>query len=200
MKTIRPAAIALTLALLAGGTAIAQRGRGGPALGQAWGFRGVGLGNWALHENGVDSIAARFQLTEQQRAEFEALAQGFRSENGEVLSRWEQMRDEIQSLYTDDQQPTRDAIVRIGEKYNHPSEEMSEALDQLQVESAALLTPQQRRSFRGAAYGARGGRWDARGGSRMTDRRYLGPRNRVAPHSGRGMRLHQRSPRRRPPE
>jgi hypothetical protein len=98
MKTIRPAAIALTLALLAGGTAIAQRGRGGPALGQAWGFRGVGLGNWALHENGVDSIAARFQLTEQQRAEFEALAQGFRSENGEVLSRWEQMRDEIQSF------------------------------------------------------------------------------------------------------
>lgn len=172
-------------------------------MGQAWGFRGVGLGNWALHEGGVDSLAARFQLTDEQKAQFQELADRFQSENSDVLARWQQMRDEIQSLYNEDQMPTREAIQRIGDKYDHPGQQMRDALDQLQVESAALLTPEQRRSYRapGRAYmGDRGGRLDARRGSRLSARRYLGQRGRVGQRSRRGMRLHQRHPGWPPPD
>jgi Spy/CpxP family protein refolding chaperone len=184
MKTLRPIALTLALAAIAAGPALAQRGQGGFGRGEAWGFRGAGLGNWALHEGGIDSIAARFQLTDEQRGELEQLAAAFREENAEVLSRWEQMRDEIQALYTEDQMPTRAAIQRIGEKHNHPGQEMSLALDQLFVESAAILTPQQRQSFRGQAYG-RMGAW---GGRMMTGR---SARQSYGGH--RGMRGHQRS-------
>ena len=194
MKAQRLITMSVALAVLAGGTALAQRGRGGFGRGEAWGFRGVGLGNWALHENGIDSIAARFQLTEEQRAQFEELGANFRSENADVLERWEQMRGEIEALYTEDQMPTRDAILRIGEKYNHPSRDMGPALDQLMVETAGLLTFDQRNSYR---------RWSdarlGRGSYRPSFRRRLDNRRFTGSPSQRGMRGY-RYYRRRPPD
>ncbi len=143
MKALRLTTATLMLAGAVAATATAQRG-----LGWSRGFTGIGQGNWVLHEGGVDSMAAWFQLTDEQRSQFEELAEQFRRDNADALERWNNMREEIQALTTEDQRPTRAAIQRIGDKYNHPGEELRPALDQLQVEAAALLTPAQRQNAR----------------------------------------------------
>lgn len=195
MKALRPITMIAMLALLAGSTALAQRGRGGYAMGQAWGFRGVGLGNWALHENGIDSIAARYQLTEEQRAQFEELGAQFRTENVDALNRWEQMQAEIEALYTETQVPTRAAIQSIGDKYNHPSQEMTPALDQLRVETSALLSYDQRQNYR---------RWSSarmgRGMSRPAFHRRLDNRRFTGSPNQRGMRGYRNYRRIPPPQ
>jgi len=141
MKALRLTTMTLILAAVVATPAAAQRG-----LGWSRGFTGIGQGNWALHEGGIDSLAAWFELTDEQRSQFEGLAAQFRQENAAVLERWDNMQQEIQALTTEDQRPTRAAIQRIGEKYNHPGEELRPALDQLQLEGAAILTPAQRRN------------------------------------------------------
>ncbi len=204
MRGSKQITVALALTLAFAGSVAAQRGPMWGGRGEAWGLRGVGLGNWVLHENGLDSIAAWFDLTDEQRGEFEQLANEFRSENGEILQRWQQMRDEIQSLHTEDQMPTRDAIVRIGEKYNHPGQELAPALDQLQAEAAAILTPEQRQSYRRGVYGRVGagaGRMGIRGGRTGMRRMAPGIGRRAPMYQGPlGGRYFQRLPRRRPPE
>jgi Spy/CpxP family protein refolding chaperone len=141
MKVLRLTTVTLMLAAVVALPAAAQRG-----LGWSRGFTGIGQGNWALHEGGIDSLAAWFQLTDEQRGQFEELAAQFRRDNAEALDRWNNMQEEIQSLTTEDQRPTRAAIQRIGEKYNYPGEELRPALDQLRVAGAAILTPAQRQS------------------------------------------------------
>jgi hypothetical protein len=171
MKALRISTVTLILAAAVASAATAQRG-----LGWSRGFTGIGRGNWALHEGGIDSLAAWFQLTDEQQSQFDELAAKFRGENAEALERWNNMQAEIQALTTEDQRPTRAAIQRIGEKYNHPGEELRPALDQLQVEGAAILTPAQRqmagRRLARRAGGTRGRVGIQRG--RM-DRRRLSP-------------------------
>ena len=152
MKALRPIAMCLALAMVATGSAVAQRG-----LGLARGFTGVGLGNWALYEGGADSVAAWYQLTEEQRGKLGQLAAQFRSENADALQRWQQMQAEIQGLWTDNQQPTRAAIYSIGQKYGHPGLELQPALDQLHVQSTALLAPAQWQAFGRRSYVGWGG-------------------------------------------
>ena len=178
MRLLRPIAVCLTLAVVTTGTANAQRG-----LGLARGFTGVGLGNWALYEGGIDSLAAWYQLTEEQRGQLGQISAQFRSENADALERWQQMQLEIQQLWTANQQPTQAAIYNIGQKYGHPGLELQPALDQLQIQSAALLTPGQsqfsgRRSFVGIG-GGRGMRAVGRGSvSRGYNAGYRGCRGR----------------------
>jgi len=168
MKLIRPFAVCLSLAVAAAGQATAQAGRG-----MALGFTGIGLGNWALYEGGADSIAAWYQLTEEQRGLLEQTAAQFRSENADAVERWRQMQVEIQQLWTGNQPPTQAAIYSVGEKYGHPGLELQPALDQLQIQSTALITPAQwqfygRRSF--AQWG--GGRGMRGAGRGFASRRY----------------------------
>ena len=204
MKGSKQIMVALALTLAVAGSAAPQGLPIWGGRGETWGFRGIGLGNWVLHENGLDSIAAWYGLTDEQRGEFEQLANAFRSENSEALQRWEQMQDEIQSLYTEDQMPTRAAIVRIGEKYNHPSQELRPALDQLQAEAAAILTPEQRLRYGRGIYGRVGagaGRMDIRGGRMTVPRRTpLIGRRPIDLRGQRGSRLWNRRPGWRPPE
>ena len=171
MKVLRLITVTSILAAVAALPAAAQRG-----LGWSRGLTGIGQGNWALHEGGIDSLAAWFQLTDEQRSEFEELAAQFRRENAAALERWNNMREEIQALTTEDQRPTRAAKQRIGEKYSHPGEELQPALDQLRVEGAAILTPAQRQNA-GRQLARRASATRAYGGiqrGRM-DRRRLSP-------------------------
>ncbi len=134
MKALWPAALCLTLVVSATGTAVAQRG---PGL--ARGFTDVGLGNWVLHEGGIDSIAAWYQFQDEHRDRLEQLTIQFQSENADVLERWRRMQREIQELWTGNQSPTRPAIHNVGEEYDHPGLELQPALEQLQLRATALL-------------------------------------------------------------
>lgn len=152
MRALRLLATCVALVSVGAAPATAQRG-----LGLARGFAGIGLGNWALYEGGTDSIAAWYGLTEEQHSQLLQLAATFRSENAEALQRWQQMQAEIQQLWTESQVPTRAAIISIGQKYGHPGLELQPALDRLQVQSTALLTPAQWRWVGRRSYWGRGG-------------------------------------------
>ncbi|KPJ84275.1 MAG: hypothetical protein AMS18_16960 [Gemmatimonas sp. SG8_17] len=181
MRPFAPIALCMTLAVAAADPATAQYGLG---LGQ--GFTGAGLGNWVLYEGGADSLAAWYQLTEEQRGQLESLAAQFRSENADAVARWEQMQREIQALWTGNQPPTWAAINAVGEKYGHPGQELQPALDQLQQRFAALLPPIQRQFFGRRAFGGMGrGRGFA---SRRFGTGYRGFRGRPGFNSWRGWR------------
>jgi hypothetical protein len=150
MNPLRSIVLCITLAAAAG-PATAQYGRG---LG--WGFTGVGLGNWALYEDGADSIAAWYGLTEEQRTLLDSLATQFRSQNADAVARWEQMQREIQELWAGDRPPTWAAISAVGEKYGHPGQELQTALFQLHLRSAALLAPGRQHFFGWRGFGGMG--------------------------------------------
>ncbi|UCG85697.1 MAG: Spy/CpxP family protein refolding chaperone [Gemmatimonadota bacterium] len=138
-----------------------------------WGPRGAGYGfgmrSWVLYEGGVDSLATRIELTEQQRSQLTELAQAFREENSDAVERMNNMRAEIAALSTEDQQPTRSALARIAEKYDYPERDLRPALYQLHSDMSGIITVQQQRQllqapargFAGVgvppAYGVRGG-------------------------------------------
>jgi hypothetical protein len=163
----------------------------GPLTAQ-WGPRGSGLGfgmrSWVLYDGGVDSLAAVVDLSEQQRGELAELAGSFRTENADAIERLNHMRAEIESLWTEEQRPTRLAISRIAEKYDNPARDLRPALNQLHEDMSGILTVQQQRLLlRGRARGfgrprgiAAPGYWGRGRGGRF------GPAPRFSPRAGRG--------------
>jgi Spy/CpxP family protein refolding chaperone len=152
MRRLAQIALTALLSAVLAGTAAAQ-----------WGPRGTGYGfgmrSWVLYENGVDSLAARIDLTEQQRSQLAELARTFRSENADAIERLSNMRAEIDALWTEDQQPTRTAIARIAEKYDYPERDLRPAFEQLHSDMSGIITVQQQRELlRGVGRGfGRGG-------------------------------------------
>jgi len=124
---------------LATALAVSAAPQGGPrGSGQGFGMR-----SWALYEGGVDSIAAVVDLTEEQRAQLDELAQRFRSENSDAIDRMSQMRAEIDALWTDVQRPRMDAMTQIAEKYSHPERDLRPALTNLHKDMAGIITVKQ---------------------------------------------------------
>jgi Spy/CpxP family protein refolding chaperone len=173
MKLTRTITVTAALGVILAGPALAQRGPRGSGA-------GFGMRSWVLYENGVDSLAARIDLTDGQRSRLEALAQEFRSQNADALNRMTQMRADIDALWTEDQRPTREAMERIAEKYGHPAQDLRPALTQLHEDVAGIITVQQERQLRrGALAGSMWGRRPAPG------RGYRAPR--MNQRGGRGM-------------
>jgi len=154
MNGLRWIVVCAALTAMAAAPAAAQRG-----LGIGRGFTGIGLGNWALHEGGADSLATWYGLGEEQREQLRRLAAEFRNANADALQRWQQMQLEIEALWSGNQYPTRAAVFTIGQKYGHPGLELQPALDRLQVQAGALLTPGQWQWYGRRPYLGRGGGW-----------------------------------------
>jgi Spy/CpxP family protein refolding chaperone len=173
MKLTKTITVTAALGIVLAGTALAQRGPRGQGA-------GVGMRSWVLYENGVDSIAARIDLTDEQRSHLDSLAQQFRSENADALGRMTQMREEIDALWTEDQRPTREAMDRIAEEYGYPARDLRPALTRLHEDMAGIITVQQQRQLqRGALAGSMWGR------RAMPGRGYRAPR--MDRRSGRAM-------------
>jgi len=186
MRLTRTITVTAALGAMLAGPALAQRGPRGSGA-------GFGMRSWVLYENGIDSLAARIDLTDEQRSRLDALAQGFRSENADALGRLTQMREEIDALRTEDQRPTRAAMDRIAEKYGYPARDLRPALTRLHEDMAGIITVQQQRQLqRGALAGSMWGReavpgrgyraprMDRRGGGAMWGpRMYRGQRFRL---------------------
>lgn len=186
MRLTRTITVTAALGVVLAGTALAQRGPRGPGA-------GFGMRSWVLYENGIDSLAARIDLTDEQRSRLDALAQEFRSENADALGRMTQMREEIDALWTEDQRPTRDAMDRIAEKYDYPERELRPALTGLHEDMAGIITVQQQRQLQRGPLGGlmrgrravpgrgyRAPRMDRRGwGSVWGPRMYRGQRFRM---------------------
>lgn len=181
MRRIASIALAAVFSATLCGSLAAQRG----PRGSGYGF---GMRSWVLYEGGVDSLATVVDLSEQQRAELTELAQSFRADNADAIGRMNQMRAEIDSLWTEEQRPTRLAMSRIAEKYDYPGRDLRPALDQLHEDMSAILTVQQYRELRGrASDSGRPRRMVAPGyGLRGRDHRRFAPAPRFSPRGGRG--------------
>jgi Spy/CpxP family protein refolding chaperone len=180
MMVMRGLAVAVSLATVVAVSAMAQ---GGPrGSGQAF-----GMGSWVLHENGVDSIAAIIDLTQEQRTQLDELAFKFRSENAEAIGRMNQMRAEIDSLWTDLQRPRREAMSQIAEKYDFPERDLRPALTKLHQDVAGIITVEQQAQLqRGRVSPGRVGRGVAGQGYGGGQRRFAS--GRVGSRSQFGMR------------
>lgn len=173
MKLTKTITVTAALGIVLASTALAQRGP------RAQGT-GVGMRSWVLYENGVDSIAARIDLTDEQRSHLDSLAQQFRSENADALGRMTRMREELDALWTEDQRPTREAMDRIAEEYGYPARDLRPALTRLHEDMAGIITVQQQRQLqRGTLAGSMWGR------RAMPGRGYRAPR--MDRRSGRAM-------------
>jgi hypothetical protein len=176
-----------------------------------WGPRGTGYGfgmrSWVLYENGVDSLAARIDLSEQQRSQLAELARTFRAENADAIERMNNMRAEIDALSTEDQRPTRSAMARIAEEYNYPERDLRPALGRLHHDMGGIITVQQQSQLlRGSArgFGRAGGEASPGYGVRGRGQGRFAPAPRFNQRGGRGvarggrmgqpMRLHRRPP------
>jgi len=148
----------LTAALVATGVALASA-QGGPR-GSGYGF---GMRSWALHENGVDSIAARVELTDEQRGQLEGLARGFQDENAEAVDRMNRMHAEIDTLWTDMQRPRWEAMDSIARKYDYPERDLRPALTKLHNDMAGIITVQQQRQLQDRRPLAGRSRWAGAG-------------------------------------
>ena len=73
MKTTTTSLLTVALVVTVAALASAQAGPRGSG-------RGFGMRSWALHENGVDSIATRIELTDEQRGQLADLARAFQDE------------------------------------------------------------------------------------------------------------------------
>ena len=175
MRTLRPIALIAVLAVAAAGSAAAQRGpgsfRGGPGM-------GMGL-RLLLEEDGLERFATRLELTDEQRGQLNDLVEAFKNETSDALDRLTKMQEEMRTLRSGDQRPTREALREIGDKYEHPGQALQRAFAKLQDDMLATLAPAQRRNWvrqmrrgmrtRGRLMGARrfaprgraaiGGRW-----------------------------------------
>jgi hypothetical protein len=172
--------VTAALGIVLAGTALAQRGPRGQGA-------GLGMRSWVLYENGVDSLAARTDLTDEQRSRLDSLAQQFRSENADALGRMTQMREEIDALWTEDQRPTREAMERIAEENGYPARDLRPALTRLHEDMAGIITVQQQRQLqRGALAGSMWGR------RAMPGRGYRAPRmDRRSGHAMWGPRMYR---------
>jgi hypothetical protein len=116
--------------------------------------------SWALYENGVDSIATIIDLTAEQRAQLDELVQRFHSENSDAIARMNQMRAEIDGLWTDVQRPRRAVMDSIAQKHGYPERELRPALTQLHNQTAGIITVQQQAELqRGRSLAGRS-RWN----------------------------------------
>ena len=184
-----------------------------PQAGPRGSGQGFGMRSWALYENGVDSIAAVVDLTEEQRAQLDELAQNFRSENSDAIDRMSQMRAEIDALWTDVQRPRMEAMSQIAEKYNYPERDLRPALTKLHNDVTGIITVQQQAQLQRGRTLAGRSRWSSSGQAYMGgggQRRFASQRGGFAPQYGmRGqgagmvagrmgqmqrMRLHRRPP------
>ncbi len=156
MRVTRTLAMTFGLATALAVSAAPQAGPRGS--GNAFGMR-----SWVLYENGVDSIAAVVDLTEEQRAQLDELAQSFRSENSDAIDRMSQMRAEIDALWTDVQRPRMEAMSQIAEKYNYPESDLRPALIQLHNDVAGIITVQQQSQLQRGRTLAGRSRWSASG-------------------------------------
>ena len=161
---------------LATALAVSAAPQGGPR-GSGYGF---GMRSWVLYENGVDSIAAVVDLTEEQRAQLDELAQSFRSENSDAIDRMSQMRAEIDALWTDVQRPRMEAMSQIAENYNYPERDLRPALTKLHNDVAGIITVQQQMQLQRGRVLVGRSRWSSSGQA------YLGGggQRRFASHRG----------------
>ncbi len=185
MKLTGRIALTVALAMVLAGSALAQRGPRGTGA-------GFGMRSWVLDENGLDSLAARADLTDEQRLRLDGLAQEFRTENADAVDRMNRMRAKIDALRTEDQQPTREAMNRIAKEHGYPERDLRPALTKLHEDMAEIITVQQQRQLqRGTTISGRGQRAMAgrgyrtgRGGFAASGRR---PAPRAYQRGGRGM-------------
>ncbi len=143
MRTLRPIALIAALAVATAGSAAAQRGtgsfRGGPGM-------GMGL-RLLLEEDGLERFATRFELTDERRGQLNDLVGAFKNENSDVLDRLTKMQQEMRTLRSGDQRPTRKALREISDKYEHPGRALQPAFAKLQDDMLATLAPAQRRNW-----------------------------------------------------
>ncbi len=164
MKFKRTITLTAALGVALAGSVLAQRGPRGSGA-------GFGMRSWVLYENGVDSLAERIDLTDEQRDRIEALAHEFHNDNADAIERMTRMRAEIDALRTEDQRPTREAIARIAEEHGYPERDLRPALNQLHEDMAEIVTVQQQRQLqRSPPAGSIGGR------GAMAGRGYRSPR------------------------
>ena len=204
MRTPRTALLTALLASVAVTGVSAQAGPRGSGL-------GFGMRSWALYENGVDSIAAVIDLTAEQRTQLDELVQRFHSDNSDAIERMNQMRAEIDELWTDVQRPRRAAMDSIAQQYGYPERDLRPAITQLHNDLAGIITVRQQTELQRSRSLAGRSRWSTVGranpsGQRGYAARRWGARPQFGMRSrgaGRGMgrvgqmqrlRLHRRPP------
>ena len=173
--------------------------------------QGFGMRSWVLQQGGVDSIAAIIDLTEEQRSQLDELARSFHEENAAAIERMNQMRAEIDALWTDVQRPRREAMEQIAEKYSFPEQDLRPALTRFHSDVAGIITVQQQTQLQRNRSLSRRSHWNTvgrayRGGQRGFASRRGFNQSRSVARGGRGgmragrtgqmqrLRLHRRPP------
>ena len=144
----------LTLALVVGvaGLASAQRGgwggRGMHGMGMGMGpGAGAGIAQWIIQEDGLDRLADRVELTDEQRGRLQDLVDSFRRENADALDRMARLQAERDSLLRRDARPRslalHDSLMALGNKYNHPGDDLFAPMNRLGRDAFDVLTPDQ---------------------------------------------------------
>jgi hypothetical protein len=158
MRAIKVAGLAMVLTVVTVGALAAQRGVDG-------------LGAIVLRDSALDRVAERLEFSDDQRDELRVLAENYRNENADVLDRVERMREELQALRDGDEQPTRQELAEVVERYDHPDLDIERAQRRLDRDVRAILTLEQETILtRGMRLRAQDSR------SRMSARRAVQPR------------------------